>query len=283
MIGKTKQITKKTDRKDSSAEKVFNNTDILLTIVDFIDDKDLLSFLLIKKSSHSILTKSKLIEIRMLRYELKNAEQTLQDLQIDYPAFKHKKKKRELNNSILSYLQPNSIPVVNISGLNQQSITKNLVYNILFGPKMFAMHEMHTLDQPTMTSIKPQEQAMTRAERFDIANCTDFEDYSTSNSLLNYPTGKIDNSYTQTITEAAFKYEVKKTQLKMMIHDYISHPKLPDLGLKEVHTGVSESVTKTFDPAALVQNIVSNVKNISNYIYPKMSSLSTSNNSSNQS
>jgi len=53
---------------------------------------------------------------------------------------------------------------------------------------------------------------------------------------MKYPTGKIDNSYTQAITEAAFKYEgkniiicenfngflVKKTQFKMMIHDYIS-------------------------------------------------------------
>lgn len=50
MIGKNKQMTPKTIRKESPAEKVFANTDILLTIVEFIPDHDLLSFLLVTNS-----------------------------------------------------------------------------------------------------------------------------------------------------------------------------------------------------------------------------------------
>ena len=47
MIGTNRQMTPRTVRKESPAEKVFANTDILLTIVEFIPDHDLLSFLLV--------------------------------------------------------------------------------------------------------------------------------------------------------------------------------------------------------------------------------------------
>lgn len=56
--------------------------------------------------------------------------------------------------------------------------------------------------------------------RFDLANCTDFEDYAHQRNSkkkitaycrieksFEYPTGKIDNSYTQALTEASFKLE----------------------------------------------------------------------------
>jgi len=105
-------------------------------------------------------------------------------LQIDYPALKNKKKKRELNSTILNYTSPN-IPVINIQGLTQPNITKNIVYNILFGPKIFAPPPMEIQSQPTMSSFGETEPPMTHMPRFDLNNCTDFEDYANQSNIVN--------------------------------------------------------------------------------------------------
>jgi len=157
----------------------------------------------------------------MLRFELKNAEQTLQANFSTFPSsqywlfwtgssdwLSHIKTQKEKTRTKQHHpkLSPGEfgmliglrvfweyyfkIPLVSTSGFNQQSITKNIVYNILFGPKMFDTPHMLTMSEPITSPIRQEGQPImthaTPAQRFDIANCTDFEDYANNSNLGNY-------------------------------------------------------------------------------------------------
>lgn len=87
---KKSQIPSHQKSPETTEIKVFANIDILIAISDFIDDKDLFNFILvnishsnflfkqINKTTYKTLSRSRLIEVRLLKYQLKNAKSVLQ-------------------------------------------------------------------------------------------------------------------------------------------------------------------------------------------------------------
>ena len=81
-----------TIRPKNSTEKVFENVDGLAVITQFLEDRDLLNFFLVsinftnslidqvKKSTYQVLTRSKAMEVRLLKHQLKNANNMIEVL-----------------------------------------------------------------------------------------------------------------------------------------------------------------------------------------------------------
>jgi len=87
-------------KKLRSIDKAFENQDILITISEFLADHELLSFLLVSKSVSKIRKQSKIIEIRLLKYNLQNAQKILKEYgNKSEPIQKKKQRKNEYNPS----------------------------------------------------------------------------------------------------------------------------------------------------------------------------------------
>jgi len=222
MLQKSKDSSSTQKHPQTIVKKAFGNIDILISISEFIDDKDLFSFILINKTTYKTLSRSRLIEVRLLKYQLKNARSIIQELepQIKEKAklIKKKEEKAKLQAPKISYtfFQPYYFN----AHVLDQSLSRYILDGKVISQQPFEIDQVTGLGKNLELELANKK----AREQKKIEIISDIDQKLKQPSQVNKQKGLFisnsqthDKSYYKSLSQISSKSEVKKKQMMYAI------------------------------------------------------------------
>jgi len=251
---------------------IFRENDVVLLVAEYLSDDELLIFRLVSKSIHNALQRSKIMEIRILKFRLHNAENYIDKMHsyIQRNGMKLNKRPKESNSSMssLSTTTRHNLYTLGLPIKSRNSDKFNqLMSKIVLGAAARG---------PVQAKESPKKQRLPEPELFKQSDSrrgqkqvklSEASDYSQKDKQR-ILSRLFNQSTVEYLNDRSFEYRIKKGKIKRQIQNYWENLKENETinKFQEDTNEILKETTKTMCPVVFAKKFYSSVQTAVTYL-----------------